>query len=507
MKKPLAILKEQESQDKGFAVVVSTGFGLVIMAIGLTMMGRAMKDSNISSAQKIITRSDAAAQTGSTRYLSLLAKYPKLAGYQDCVSRASDGTCNDTGNTKSWANASAINGLSSEAIALAQQYASVDWKDIDSSNASKGQYKLVSYAPPANGAAGLGTVKIEGRVNQSGTGSSARNDVQTGGSKAEADVAYVPDSTTTTTQIVTLPGTSNPTAFPGLWLKTGPNKQSGTDNCIGQDFIATGLVNSGYLCVKSSASATVAMAETTALNMNDFLPTKPTSTTDKPVYSLGNITSDTTLPRAGDNYATETINGVQTRVYRYSMGSMTGNNDKLTINTVNAADATSSKPAQKVLLYVDGNIDPGGNGEVLHQCGSSPSCDINNFVLYGYGTGTTNPYICNHGSHKIEGFIIAPSYTVGGNASGGGQGAFKGSVWANDWSTKGGPCKGNGTSNQVMLTETGGWNDVIPMINVPSTTQTITTTVTQPAVVGRTLTAADSLASSTSTTTTNNNQQ
>jgi hypothetical protein len=69
MKKLLVTRDRQKSTEQGFSIAVSTGFGLVIMMIGLTMMGRAMKDSSVSASQKTITKSDAAAQTGTARYL------------------------------------------------------------------------------------------------------------------------------------------------------------------------------------------------------------------------------------------------------------------------------------------------------------------------------------------------------------------------------------------------------------------------------------------------------
>ncbi len=500
MKKRLAVLNKNQSPEQGFSIVISTGFGLVIMMIGLTIMGRAMKDNSVSASQKIITRSDAAAQTGTTRYLALISQYPILAGYKDCVDRATSGACNDTGNTKSWANAAAFSTsqLSTAGKAAAVAYATTDWQDIDTSNASKGQFKLASYTPPPTGT-GLGTVKIDGRINQKGSGTTATNDVQTGSGKSEAEVAYVPPVTTTTLSFSGSAPAGAPTsgnvsesniAFPGLWLRQAPDNTSG-----GQYYNATGLLENSsspssavLKTYKMNSDGTFESTATsvakTNLRIADFLPAKPTIPTSNVLGAITKTSSNLSLPRTGDTFTTETINGISTKVYRYSLTSFegNGNNTQVTVNTVNGGGGTS---AQKVIFYVDGNINPGGNGDIEHLCGTGVTCNLTNFMIYGYGASGSK--ICSQGSHAIQGFIIAPNYTVGGNASGGGKGAFQGAVWANNWSTSNSDC-GNNNSNQLMVTQTGTWNDVAnwtetaKITNQPTGTTLVSST---PATVGR----------------------
>ena len=49
---------------------------------------------------------------------------------------------------------------------------------------------------------------------------------------------------------------------------------------------------------------------------------------------------------------------------------------------------------------------------------------------------------------------------MGINASGNAKGGFKGAVWANNW---GRPCN-NTSSNQLAVTETGNWEQVLPSL-------------------------------------------
>jgi hypothetical protein len=248
--------------------------------------------------------------------------------------------------------------------------------------------------------------------------------------------------------------------FPGLWLRQGPGS-------IGQYFKAQGLLedtSTANLYADMNGSKTNPVP-TTDMRIVDFLPTKPTSG----LINLGTVTNDTTLPRTSDTSTNETINGVPTKVYRYKVNSITlGGNKNLTVKTINAAGATTSKRAQKVIFYLDNNIDPSGSSKILHTCtnpGSSTNvtdtsgCDLTNFVIYGYNTNTSYAKICTHGSHQVQGFIIAPYYTVGGNASGSNKGGFHGAVWANKWSSSSSEC-GNNSSNQLMVQQKGNWSDV-----------------------------------------------
>ena len=444
--KNLKTIRKHKSTEEGFSLVIATGFGLVIMLIGLTIMGRSMKDSSVSASQKTITRSLAAAESGVTQYLSFINQNRLAANFPDCVARGANGTCNDTGTTPSWANPSGISATNTPAI-LAN---SEQWRNVVPSDPTKGQYRLVSYQPSGGT---RGVLKVEGRVNQQGIGGAATNDVQTGKTRLQVNISV------TASNIPDLP-------FPGIWLKNGTGS-------IGQDFNANGLLSNTnptalglYVQPNYLTDRTPQTAPRTSIDMARFLPPQPSSfansnLTDR--LTAGNVT----LPATGDVSTPETIDGVLMNVYRYPSRSLTANNN-IVVNTVNSeVTSRATMLPQKVIVYLDGDIDLQGNGQISHQCkttdGSAASnCDLNNFQIYGYNSNPISQTrrICSSGSHAIEGFIIAPTYTAGSNASGAGKGGFKGAVWVNNW---GGSCA-NTSSNQLVITQTGNWGQVVPFL-------------------------------------------
>jgi len=460
--KNLKTIRKHKSTEEGFSLVIATGFGLVIMLIGLTIMGRSMKDSSVSASQKTITRSLAAAESGVTQYLSFINQNRLAANVPDCVARGADGTCNDTGTTPSWANPSGISATNTPAI-LAN---SEQWRNVVPSDPTKGQYRLVSYQPSGGT---RGVLKVEGRVNQQGTGGAATDDVQTGKTRLQVNISV------TASNIPDLP-------FPGIWLKNGTGS-------IGQDFNANGLLSNTnptalglYVQPNYLTDRTPQTAPRTSIDMARFLPPQPSSfansnLTDRleqtNLLSAGLVIPPridpgaVTLPATGDVFTTETIDGVLMNVYRYPSGNLTAKSN-IVVNTVNSAVTSGGtiRP-QKVIVYLDGDIDLQGNGDITHQCkktdGSAASiCDLNNFQIYGYNSNPISQTrrICSSGSHQIEGFIMAPTYTAGSNASGAGKGGFKGAVWVNNW---GGACANTG-SNQLVITQTGSWGQVLPFL-------------------------------------------
>ena len=453
--KNLKTIRKHKSTEEGFSLVIATGFGLVIMLIGLTIMGRSMKDSSVSASQKTITRSLAAAESGVTQYLSFMNQNRLAANVPDCVARGTDGTCNDTSTTVSWANPSGISTTFSTTYTPAiintlQVNSQQSWTNVVSSDPTKGQYRLISYQPPAS-IGTQGVLKVEGRVSSS-TASTATDDVSTGKTRLQVNISV--------SNIPAVP-------FPGIWLNNG-------NGDIAQDFNANGLLSNTNptaldLYVQPTyPSGTAAQAPRTSLQIASFLPPKPSFLANSNLtarLTAGNVT----LPATGDVFTPETIDGVLMNVYRYPSDSLTANND-IVVNTVNSAVTSGGtiRP-QKVIVYLDGDIDLQGNGDISHQCkntdGSAASiCDLNNFQIYGYNSNPISQTrkICTAGSHKIDGFIIAPTYTAGSNASGNGQGGFKGAVWVNNW---GGACA-NTNSNQLVITQSpnGSWGQVVPFL-------------------------------------------
>ena len=459
--KKLKTIRKHKSTEEGFSLVIATGFGLVIMLIGLTIMGRSMKDSSVSASQKTITRSLAAAESGVTQYLSFMNQNRLAANVPDCVARGANGTCNDTSTTANWANPSGISAtdiptVESTILANSQQ----SWRNVVPSDPTKGQYRLISYQPPAS-IGTQGVLKVEGRVNQQGSGSTATDDVSTGKTRLQVNISV------TASNIPDLP-------FPGVWLNNGTG-------LINQDFEADGLLsntNPPDLYVQPTyPSGTAAPAPRTSLQIARFLPPQPSSFVNSNLtarLSTGNVTlpvttGGNTCPTSAtlnNDYCTiENINGVQTKVYRYPSGNLTANNN-MVANTVNSEVISGATTLpQKVIIYLNGDIDLQGNAEIRHQCQktdgtTASSCDLSNFQIYGYNPTSEPRKIRTQGTFGIQAFIIAPTYTACVTGGGGG-GGFKGAVWVKSWNE--GSCGGN-DSNRLAITQTGRWAEVIPFL-------------------------------------------
>ncbi len=487
--KQLTAILKQQSTEQGFSLVTATGFGLAIMMIGLTIMGRAIKDSSVSASQKVITRSDAAAQTGTTRILALISEYPQLAGVPDCLGTrsTSDNSCPDDTNAVSWANPSKIPKLPAtlpaNVTSLLSSIKSGGWQSIDNTDTNKGQFRLASYTPPPSGQTGLGNIDTDGRVGQAADG---KNDVQTASARAEADIAYAPE------QLGSLETVSG-AVFPGIWL-SDPQP-------VTQIFVANGLLenltgnDAGTKKLYAHLTPNIAAAKvlngpadvgTTALRIANFRPAKPSS------YNATLADSAVTLPRSGDlPKRTATINGVTTEIYEYYFPNTI--TQDVIVNTVNSSGAGTGN-AKKVLIYLDGDIDPSGNNAITHTCKdragnavASGGCDLSNFQIYGYKpySATAIPKICLHGRHRVEAFIIAPGYTAGLKGGGNGKGGIHGALWARSWGEGGSTC--NSSSQHPGVQQTGTtWNELAAYF---PTTPTIAPAVEATAVqVGRKLT-------------------
>jgi Tfp pilus assembly protein PilX len=414
--------------EKGFALPIAMGMGLFLILIAMMMMYKSQNDRVSATTQQSTTRGLSAAETGVTRYQDLINKNRAIATYPHA-------------GTTSWANASGIPGLSScnSNLTNINTLSSTAWQDVDSTDLSKGQYRLRSYAfQPETGttpvAPGIATLTVEGRVNQNGSGSTATKDVGTSTARLQVKVPI---------QV----GDINNIPIPGLWL----TKNDTGNNTIDADV----LLND---CDASLSNIKVASGRTKNHTSLTFpaLPLKPSQHSPaKPSNNLGAHTGNITLPRSADVSTVEVINGVSSKVYRYNVTSIDLQQGNATMNVrtgdynpSNGSFNTGQTPI-KVYFYLDGNIEKGG--DILHGCTTSDGTPINNckstdFHIYGYGDSTKQ--ICTNGNNKLEAFIFAPQYTVGAAGAGNG-GGFKGTVWTKNWSNNSG-C-GSNTSNTTVV--------------------------------------------------------
>lgn len=442
-------IRRASSEQEGFAIPAVIGIGLIIILAGTTMLIRSREDQIQASAQKATLRGISAAETGISQVQAFLNQNRVVAKYDFADWKQASSKISEITNSCN----------SSSVIASTQQFAKErsEWVNIDQNDSSKGQYRIVDYVyspNPANpkldnpnyrSAPGVGVLTVEGRVNQ------------VGGKNEQAK----PDVNTSTTRLqVTIPVVAkelNQIPTPGLWIKIGvpSGNQSVRGNLITNDCsIQLPSGSTSYQDIDKSTNkpyldpGTNQSYQTLKMNL-DFpaLPTKPS-----PVPNSLSLSKNGTvvLPRLVDK--TSVVKG-QT-VYEYSVADMTEKSDIIIT------------PGQKVIFYLDGNIDK--NTTITHSCIDNSkkviaNCHPADFQIYGYGPAKS--YICLNGGNYIEAFIFAPNYSAG-MAGGGNSGGFYGSLWVNDVNNAP-SCNSN--SNHTIVYQSASWNTLgITPTNLPS---------------------------------------
>lgn len=480
MKEKLKIALIRRTSEQGFAMPIAIGMGLIMILIGATMIVRSNADQTTALAQKATNQGLSAAETGVTRYQSLINNNRIIATYKDCQgTRNASGVCPDTGTIKSWANATKIPGITSCSGSGATPVidnSTIAWRDVSTedlngngtldtgedingngaldSEPSLGQYRLVSYVYPAPGttgtigvAPGTGQLTVEGRVNQSGTGSTATTSVGTATTRLQINIPVQQGD------INTLP-------VPGAWFKEGGMEDAQTGKA--EKFVKGNILLSD--CVQRDTNTyqdmtgnppvpytdpTTGQPYKTTTALIDFpdIPTKPTIPTSN---QLGTINSNskitlpdlTTIPKDTQT----TVDGIT--AYRYSITAISKGNIVIT-------------PGEKVIFYLDGNIDKGV--DIQHDCSSVSGCNPTDFQVYGYAP---NGEMCLNGNNAFQGFIFAPTYSAGVT----GSGNIEGSVWAKDF----GKIKNCGSNNPTtVVTQNANWNTLLSLglkFNLPPTT-------------------------------------
>lgn len=452
---------------------MALGMGLIMLLVGVTMILRSQDDQVTASAQKATDRGLSAAETGITRYQSFINQDREIATY--CANASTEKPSCNTGTT--WSNVTSttpettpelrdrcdsnINTVVNKINAAAN----TDWKDVDSSDPSSGQYRLFSYTYEPNSgisnnkAPGTGTLTVEGRVNQSGSGNTASSSVGTATSRLQVNIPVKLGELDTNT----IPA-------PGLMFRTGT---LGNNNQVKGNLIFVGSCNtptSGTVTESPFVSPSGSRIPVPSL-IYPALPTLPWQKSSPTAYNnLGSsLSGGTTLPRNTDNYVEKEVDGKTVRVYEYR------------VDNINLSGNAYITPGKRVTFYLGDSISIGGNSSIQHSCiGYTPpnpnplneDCKPTDFQIFGYGRNfdsnstIANPKLCLNGSGFLGGplgtapagtggaFILAPDYSVGA-AGTGGSGGFSGSLWVKDY----GAYCGSG-ANHIVLTQTIGWDEL-----------------------------------------------
>ncbi|MEB3310485.1 MAG: hypothetical protein VKJ02_09645 [Snowella sp.] len=488
-------------------VIIVAGTAMVIRAQGSKseVVSQADKTKSLAAAETGLTRVQ-----NMMNNVKFIALYP-MSSWTSAMTLSADNssvTINDTDlnnlvNSVAASTACSSSGtdVTNKANNIKAQLATIrlaangTLTDIDPNNPGKGKFRLVDYtysgtagSMPGNTAQTGGFV-IEGQSGNSGNA---------GKSRIAVEVPIKGSSPVVITDTA-----------PGLWIKKGGINTTGAGSNSweasgtpldpnGNEFQANvyfsncdGVLSDSYVAAVQSerinspattatktslpfpslpsappSSATNVTAATTLTgsgltdiddvyhytltksNSSIFVTVSPPSGKQIYVYNdLGNITSDTTLPRTGDVQSSD-------GKYRYKVGNISGNTD-VTINSSSDPD-TQSGANQGVSLYVTGDITLNGNAGMVHSC-SSLSTDAdkiacaNRFQIYGY---KSNGEICLKGNSDTYGYILAPDTNLGKT----GNGLFTGSIIARSW----GKDNNCGSNNAIAVRQVGTWADLPP---------------------------------------------
>ncbi len=443
------------NSEQGFAMPIVMGIGLIMLLISATMIVRSQGDQVTASAQKSTTQALSAAETGITRYQSLINNNRLIAMYSR------------TG-TPGWTTASSIpkiNTCTGGSAAKVIAAAIPDWQDVDSTNPSKGQYRLIdyTYGPTPGVVPGTGTLTVEGRVNQSGSSSTA-----TAGA-----------GTATTRLVVNIPVINQPSnsVAAGLLLKNviqniDRNKIQG-NIVVSACSLPSGVSNSNVSDTtkyQAIAEPDIIFPDTPALPDLTKLNTIFPATMDDRIWGetlpkVGDINSDRTAYAAGVSLLPSSP------TYSYLI-----NGD---LAKSGGADIVI-RPNAKVIFYVQGNIDIGGSAEInkdgypknlqiygnTFQRNPDGTIKLGTGILlnkpltkYGCPVGITLPILLSpvsdligydcpttsvslNGGGSINALVHAPDATGSVAGSGGGcdtstnppsGGGFIGGVWIKKW--------------------------------------------------------------------------
>lgn len=463
--------------------------GMMMLAVGTSLLIQSQSNQLKVVAQNTTARAASVAEAGATQYMNFLNKNRALLTFPDCAgTRDSNGTCSDSGTTQSWALASNIPGVnttsseeeeeeqdacsssnnsSNTASEISTNWANTSnsaWKDLPD-----GQYRLVSYQYSST--KGAGTLTIEARVNQQGTGASATD---VAGQTAKARVAMTFPVTASSTP------SSVPTTNPGLWARSFSTGATTYANVLDSSGCASGntafsasvgtlptlpigsLPNGNHTPSLSTTAATI----TRQAIPFPSLPPYPTDWSNLDSTSLNSTTtpkrtvnrlsdcSRTSYPQNGDydsegNQYNSSSPPSTAKTYRYHItgtctipSSVTFGSNGLekfvmyvdsTLNIGNNARlGTGASGRSKVLwLLKTSNLALGGNSQVGSASPSAETAKNWAFFLYN---GTS---VSLSGTADYYAFIFAPN----ANADLSGNPKIAGSLWVNSYQTNGAPPK------------------------------------------------------------------
>jgi Tfp pilus assembly protein PilX len=434
--------------EKGFAIPIALGMGLVMLLLGMTAIVRSQGDQRVAVDKKFSAQARTAAEIGVTRIQDFLNRYRAAAAAPACVVWPSSGygACTDTTGI-SWGFPNNITNLCSSDRTTVDGFATNDWQ----SAGTAGDYRLVSYTYSSS----TGTLTVEGRVNGGDT-NEARSRLQ----------VTIPVVSPTGVPVASLWVTGSITGSPQINSDVVSTSTSATD-CTGG-----GTATFPPSTTTKLLNVVIPQSSSSPLSSMPAVKAKPTTATATNFYTLDKISTipGNELPRTtgtgGTGYTSNDLPDSD-GVYKYIV----------TSTAANPFDGSFKvTPGKKVSLWVKGNIDLSSR-TIVNQCGSAGStsdCGPFDVKIYPETSGITSPIptlTLDKGTAVCDVFFHLPDYAVNFVSTTGttsaqdcGSGTKNtGVYWVKSWSGA------NGTTT-VIDPPRATWGTAISSVNLTSFT-------------------------------------
>lgn len=464
MKLLLKVFLLSRPKEQGFVLPVIIALGLIMTLIGTISIFQSSDEQLTATSQRATAKALAAAEIGVAHYRELIDKNKIIALYDACETGTwTDADCDDDGTNTSWEQATNITNIAASCLANAATtvagIATRDWQNIDASNPEDGQYRLIDYTYTSNYNSGtnnytsqpIGTLIVEGRVNQSNTNQNELDaDPQAAVARVAVDLPIQPGIPTPNGENIELEGNFN-NLNPVLWI-TGSNEKVSDVN---------GLKVNGNIVVTDSNCTLSSTPVPTTSNLQGYetSPPPPTSILPQSIVitplqpqvktfpvdnadidavpdgnsdinlltasEIANLsTNNISLPRPGDVSQTLSDGSIY---YHYKQS-----DPNPTDITLNGTDL-DIRAGRKVILYLNGNITLQGNANPNGvDLNSRPGNGNKSYNLEIYGSNnTTDIKLKGNGTINIKALIHAPNATV--TVEDNPTVVINGAVWVKDW--------------------------------------------------------------------------
>lgn len=390
---------------------IVVGMGLMMTLIGVTMIVRAQGDQVTASAQKGTAHSLSLSETSVTRTLSFFKQYPGLAArHYDSTTGTDEWTTLFTTGP-----ATACSGSSILPPLLGVTGAN-GWVVLS----NFGHFKIIKYIPNTP-SPGVGTLEVLGTTDKNTATLKSTNKPEGAITSLSVQIPYVPPTF----------------APPAIWAttfapvsgygnnSTGQTNQQFNGNVLVQDCNTSNFDPASNFPSGNPNNWTVSAAPYIPFPTLPALPPHVAARATVTTLGSGNITLPDSVAGVGPDPGT-------TDTYSYLVPSLIG------------IDSLIITPGKNVRLYVQGNIDLGGNSGIatrtnaLQIYGSNAAGTNSPAVNYRLNSDTTGSYTTTEiglsGNANIYAFIFAPA-AIAGVKGGGNSGGFYGSIWVRNWAS------------------------------------------------------------------------